>query len=83
MCIRDRRGEKRRRERVLYGGTNFDAPTRYVNEQADADGHIVITDMYAPSPIRSNCQRMWLTDKNGEQYDRSARVSKNERVLVL
>ena len=78
-----KRGEKRRRERVLYGGTNFDAPTRYVNEQADADGHIVITDMYAPSPIRSNCQRMWLTDKNGEQYDRSARVSKNERVLVL
>lgn len=78
-----KRGEKRRRERVLYGGTDFNAPTRYVNGQADADGHIVITDMCAPAPIRSNCQRMWLTDSSGQRYNRAAMVSKNERVMVL
>ena len=55
-----KKGDKRKRERVLSGGTNFDAPTKYVNER-NFDGHIILTDMCAPKPIVSKKQRMWMT----------------------
>ncbi len=55
-----KKGEKRKRERVLTGGTCFNAPTDYVNSHS-FDGVIILTDMYAPKPKRSNCQRMWMT----------------------
>ena len=75
-----KKGEKRKRERVLHGGTDFNAPTKYVNDR-NFDGHIIITDMMAPKPIRSKCQRMWLTDKHGERY--AYWKPANERLLVL
>lgn len=49
-------------ERVMCGGTCFNAPTKYVNEGA-WDGHIILTDMCAPKPIPSRPTRMWMTDK--------------------
>tara|TARA_Y100001937_G_scaffold67254_1_gene92002 strand:+ start:13801 stop:15039 length:1239 start_codon:yes stop_codon:yes gene_type:complete len=55
-----KKGQKRKTERVLSGGTCFDAPTEYVNN-GNFDGHIVLTDMCAPKPKRSKCQRMWMT----------------------
>ena len=55
-----KKGEHKARERVLCGGTNFNSPTKYVNEN-DFDGHIICTDMYAEKPINSKCQRMWVT----------------------
>jgi predicted metal-dependent peptidase len=55
-----KKGEKRKRERVLTGGTCFNAPTDYVNNNS-FDGLIVLTDMYAPKPKRCNVQRMWMT----------------------
>lgn len=55
-----KKGDKRKRERVLSGGTNFDAPTKYVNER-NFDGHIILTDMCAPKPVPSKKQRMWMT----------------------
>ena len=55
-----KKGERRKAERVLHGGTCFDAPTRFVND-GKFDGHIVLTDMCAPKPIASKCQRMWMT----------------------
>jgi len=60
-----KKGENRDWERVLCGGTCFDAPTRYVNK-GDFDGHILLTDMMAPKPIPSKCQRMWITDEQGK-----------------
>ena len=60
-----KKGENRDWERVLCGGTCFNAPTKFVNE-GDYDGHIILTDMYAPKPIPSKCQRMWITDENGK-----------------
>lgn len=60
-----KKGQNREWERVLCGGTCFDAPTRYVNN-GDFDGHIVLTDMCAPKPIPSKCQRMWITDERGK-----------------
>ena len=58
-----KKGMKRRKERVKYGGTDFSAPTKYVNEHG-FDGHIVLTDMQAEKPINSNCQRMWMTTRD-------------------
>ena len=55
-----RKGQRLGGKRVLTGGTCFDAPTAYVNER-NFDGHIILTDMYAPKPKPSKCQRMWLT----------------------
>ena len=75
-----KKGEKRKKERVLYGGTDFNAPTEFVNKKT-FDGHIIITDMQAPKPIRSKCQRMWLTDSYGDRYGHHK--PKGERKLVL
>ena len=74
-----KKGTHRRTERVLRGGTCFDAPTRYVNENG-FDGHIVLTDMMAPKPISSNCQRMWMTTK---AYADRPYFQTNERVLAI
>jgi predicted metal-dependent peptidase len=57
-----KKGKYRKIERVRQGGTDFNAPTEYVNGK-DFDGHIVLTDMQAPKPISSKCQRMWMTTK--------------------
>lgn len=74
-----RKGQSRKVERVLHGGTCFDAPTKYVNERA-FDGHIVLTDMCAPKPISSRCQRMWMTT---QQYANSRYFETRERVVVV
>ena len=74
-----KKGENRKRERVLCGGTCFDAPTDYVNAR-NFDGHIILTDMYAPKPKSSKCQRMWMTDKNGASRPY---FSTNERIIAI
>ena len=73
-----KKGQSREWERVKYGGTCFDAPTRYVNDH-NFDGHIVLTDMEAPKPIPSKCKRMWMTNKRGIQYA----FKTNERILEV
>lgn len=75
-----KKGEKRKKERVLHGGTDFNAPTNYVNSK-NFDGHIVITDMMAPKPIRSKCQRLWLTDLYGSRC--TYFKPQGERILIL
>jgi len=74
-----KKGQTQTWERVLCGGTCFDAPTRYVNEQG-FDGHIVLTDMMAPKPIKSDCQRMWMTTK---AYADRPYFQTNERVIAI
>lgn len=74
-----KKGKKRKTQRVLSGGTCFDAPTKYVNENG-FDGHIVLTDMAAPKPIPSRCQRMWMTTKSCLRYQY---FQTNERVLAI
>jgi predicted metal-dependent peptidase len=58
-----KKGEKRKWERVMYGGTCFNAPTDYVNK-GNFDGHIVLTDLQAPKPKSSRCRRMWMASKS-------------------
>lgn len=75
-----KKGEKRKKERVLHGGTCFNAPTEYVNKKGGFDGHIVLTDMCAPKPKASKCSRMWMTDKNN---GRNPYFKTNERVVIV
>jgi len=74
-----KKGERKTWERVKCGGTCFDAPTRYVNENG-FDGHIILTDMEAPKPIASKCQRMWMTDQRGKE---NPYFTTNERVIAI
>ena len=74
-----KKGERKTWERVKCGGTCFDAPTRYVNEKG-FDGHIILTDMEAPKPIASKCQRMWMTDQRGKE---NPYFTTNERVIAI
>jgi len=74
-----KKGEKKKWERVRFGGTDFNPPTDYVNERA-FDGHIVLTDMCAPKPKPSKCQRMWMTT---DYYARNPYFSTNERVIAI
>jgi hypothetical protein len=74
-----KRGERRKWERVLCGGTCFNAPTKYVNDRG-FDGHIVLTDLMAPKPISSKCQRMWMTTK---RYAERPYFQTNERVIAI
>ena len=74
-----KKGEKRTWERVMCGGTCFEAPTDYVNEN-NFDGHIVLTDMCAPKPKASKCQRMWMTT---EYYAKNPYFKTTERVIGI
>lgn len=74
-----KRGERHEKKRYLSGGTCFDAPTKWVNENG-FDGHIVLTDMEAPKPIPSNCQRMWMTTK---RFAERPFFQTNERVIAI
>ena len=74
-----KKGQSRKWERVLCGGTCFDAPTKYVNEH-NFDGHIVLTDLCAPKPITSKCKRLWITTP---QYAERPYFETKEIVLVV
>tara|TARA_Y100000310_G_scaffold41755_2_gene39053 strand:+ start:3866 stop:5125 length:1260 start_codon:yes stop_codon:yes gene_type:complete len=74
-----KKGMKKKPERVMRGGTCFDAPTDYVNERG-FDGHIVLTDMCAPKPKSSKCQRMWMTTP---QYAKRPYFETKERVIAI
>ena len=75
-----KKGKRFKPERVKCGGTNFSAPTKYVNDRGNFDAHIVLTDMYAEKPIASTVQRMWMTDQNGAN---AKYFTTNERIIVI
>ena len=74
-----KKGETKKWHRVRYGGTNFDPPTKYVNERS-FDGHILLTDLCAPKPISSKCQRMWMTTK---YYAERPYFTTTERIIAI
>ena len=74
-----KKGENKKWERVMSGGTCFDAPTKYVNSKG-FDGMLVLTDMMAPKPISCKCQRMWLTTK---RYAARPYFKTSEKVVVV
>ena len=76
-----KKGMKRKRERVMRGGTCFNAPTKFVNEKGGFDGLIICTDMEAPKPVRCNVQRLWITDEYNGQ--RPYFNPKPERMIIV
>ena len=74
-----KKGQRQAVERVLTGGTCFDAPTQWCNERK-FDGLIILTDMEAPKPVSSKAQRMWMTTP--ECKERSY-FQTNERVIAI
>ena len=74
-----KKGENKKWERVMCGGTCFEAPTDYVNAR-EFDGHIVLTDLCAPKPKASKCQRMWMTT---EYYAKHPYFQTNERIVAI
>ena len=74
-----KKGQNKKTERVMYGGTCFDAPTEYVNNHS-FDGVIILTDMEAPKPKRCKAQRMWMTDQRGASRPY---FKTNERVIAI
>ena len=75
-----KQGKSHKAERVMCGGTCFDAPTEYVNKRGDFDGVIILTDMEAPKPKNCKAQRMWLTDERGASRPY---FQTNERVIAI
>ena len=75
-----KKGQSHKAERVMCGGTCFDAPTEYVNKRGDFDGVIILTDMEAPKPKRCKAQRLWLTDERGA---RQPYFKTRERVIAV
>lgn len=76
-----KKGAKNKKwERVLSGGTDFNAPTKYVNEHKEFDAHIILTDMCAPKPISSRCHRLWITNIEGAS---KPYFETNERVVII
>ena len=74
-----KKGENKKAERVLCGGTCFEAPTEWANKNG-VDGVIILTDMEAPKPGRCKAQRMWMTDARGASRPY---FQTNERVVVV
>jgi len=76
-----KKGQRHKAERVRYGGTCFDAPTKWVNEHS-FDGHIVLTDMEAPKPIPSRIQRMWMTTRAHAERP-YFQPNSNEKIIAI
>ena len=74
-----KKGETRDWERVMCGGTDFNPPTKYVNEKK-FDGHIILTDLMAPKPIASACQRMWMTT---EEHASQPYFTTSEKIIAI
>ena len=74
-----KKGKQQKAERVLCGGTDFDAPTKYVNDNS-FDGVIILTDMEAPKPKACKAQRMWMTDARGASRPY---FKTNEKVIAI
>ena len=74
-----KKGQNKAAERVLCGGTCFDAPTEYVNKNS-FDGVIILTDMEAPKPKACKAQRMWMTDARGASRPY---FKTNEKVIAI
>ena len=74
-----KKGRRHTWERVLTGGTDFNPPTEYVNNE-NFDAHLILTDMMAPKPKPSKVQRAWVTIP---EYAENPYFHTNERIIVV
>lgn len=78
--FRWKKNQRVKTERVLSGGTCFNAPTDYVNTHGGFDGLIILTDLQAAKPGPCSIQRMWGTDERNAQQPY---FTTNERIMVI
>lgn len=60
-----KKGKKMEGKRVRCGGTDFDAPTQWINKHGGFDGLVICTDMCAPAPGPCKVQRIYVTNEEG------------------
>jgi predicted metal-dependent peptidase len=75
-----KKGTHKKTERVLCGGTCFNAPTKFANEHSKYDGLIILTDLCAPAPVPCKIQRMWVTT---EEHAKQPYFQTNERIIAV
>jgi predicted metal-dependent peptidase len=73
-----KKGETIEYSREARGGTNFNKPTDYANEN-EFDMLVIITDMCATAPKPCRIPRIWITDPRN--FDNHFQT--NEVVLCL
>ena len=55
-----KKGQRVKPFRTRCGGTDFNAPTEYVNKHGGFDGVMILTDLEAPKPKPCKVQRLWI-----------------------
>ena len=73
-----KKGQSIKAIRTNCGGTDFDAVTKWVNDNKDRfDGALFVTDGYAPKPRACRLKRCWLIVPDGElNFETSEQVIK-------
>lgn len=64
------------------GGTSFDEPIMYANDEYKPDALIYFTDGYASPPPKCNCPLMWILCKNGS-CEPEDMISQNFQGMVV
>jgi predicted metal-dependent peptidase len=75
-----KKGERVVPKRTRFGGTCFEAPTKYVNSHSEYDGCVILTDLEAPKPTACKVPRMWVTD---ETHASRPYFATDERVIAI
>ena len=77
-----KKGQAKAWKRWTCGGTNFDAPTDYVNDHKEFDAHICMTDMCAPKPKSSRVPRLWVASERNARHP-YFQPNPSERILPI
>jgi len=77
-----KKGQSKAWKRYTCGGTNFDAPTDYVNDHKEFDAHICMTDMCAPKPKSSRVPRLWVASERNARHP-YFQPNPSERILPI
>lgn len=77
-----KKGQKLDYKRKKCGGTSFDAPAEYVNENK-FDGCLVLTDGEGQHTIPSKCRRVFVLPKNASFYEKNLMSKFNDQVVIL
>lgn len=72
-----RRGSAVNPQRTRCGGTDFEAPTKFMEKQKDIDAYIILTDGGAPKPSSSKKRRAWILDPGNDLYFKNEVDSKD------
>ena len=68
-CFEWKKGQRVKPQRTRAGGTNFEAPTKWINERKGKfDGLLILTDGMAAKPGPCHIKRAWVVTPNQKLY---------------